>query len=94
MNEPQLKEIRNYISKLVSINAGKGAKTPLCPHRVEELESKLIVKVVKAAKRHNSALSPLIPFIKSMLKSKRRVRRLDFLVSKLKEGRLRWVSYP
>lgn len=68
MNEPQLKEIRNYISKLVSINAGKGAKTPLCPHRMEELESKLIIKAVKAAKRHNSALSPLIPFIKRMLK--------------------------
>lgn len=68
MNEPQLKEIRNYISKLVSINAGKGAKTPLCPHRMEELEGKLIIKAVKAAKRHNSALSPLIPFIKGMLK--------------------------
>lgn len=68
MNEPQLKEIRNYISKLVSINAGKGAKTPLCPHRMEELEGKLLIKAVKAAKRHNSALSPLIPFIKSMLK--------------------------
>ena len=66
--ESQLKEIRNYISKLVSINAGKGAKTPLCPHRMEELEGKLLIKAVKAAKRHNSALSPLIPFIKRMLK--------------------------
>ena len=68
MNEPQLKEIRNYISKLVSINAGKGAKTPLCPHRMEELEGKLLIKAVKAAKRYISALSPLIPFIKGMLK--------------------------
>ena len=68
MHELQLKEIRNYISKLVSINAGKGAKTPLCSYRMEELESKLLIKALKAAKRHNSALSPLIPFIKRMLK--------------------------
>lgn len=68
MNESQLREIRNYISKLVSINAGKGAKTPLCSHKIEELESKLIIKAVKVAKRHNSALSPLMPFMKRMLK--------------------------
>ena len=68
MTNKQVNETRSYISKLVSIHAGENSLTPLNPQRAEELFGKLIIKAAKAEKRHNPAISPLIPFVKKALK--------------------------
>lgn len=68
MTKTEVQDISSYISKLVRIHAGENSLTPLNPHRAEELNGKLIIKAAKAEKRHNPAISPLIPFVKKALK--------------------------
>ena len=82
MTNKQVNEISSYISKLVRIHAGENSKTPLNPQRVQELESKLFIKAAKAEKRHNPAISPLIPFVKKALKLRRHVKRRVSLISR------------
>lgn len=86
MTSTQMKEIRSYISRLIISNAGSNSSTPLNPHRMAELESKLFVKAVKAANRHNPLISPLIPFLKSILKIEAKREAARIFNEQLKNG--------
>lgn len=78
MTEHEAKEVSAYIAYQVKISAGEGSPTPLNPHNTMKLENHLFEKTVKAIERHDPTISPLIPFLKMVIKieAKRQAARL------------------
>ena len=61
------KELRKFVTRKVMLLAAPDGKTPLNPHRADNLECTLWTMAVKAIIRHDPAKSPLVPFVKSVI---------------------------
>lgn len=61
------KELRKFVAKKAKSLAAPDGKTPLNPHRTDNLECTLWTIAVKAVIACDPAKSPLVPFVKSMV---------------------------
>lgn len=86
------KDLRKFIAKKAKSLAAPDGKTPLNPHRTDNLECTLWTMAVKSVIRHDPARSPLVPFVKSVINRSAFREAVRELNRQIKAGENPWAD--